>query len=84
MTLSRSVVLVLPILQVLCRVLTRGSPKRLKEIIKTAWDNGINMIDCAESYSGGENEISVYVSSSFWTRSLRVVADTGSPRSAGG
>ncbi|KAM5537251.1 hypothetical protein V8D89_009184 [Ganoderma adspersum] len=35
----------------------QGDP--VKEIIKTAWDNGINMIDCAESYSGGENEISV-------------------------
>ncbi len=82
MILSRSVVL--PILEALRRVLTRGSPNRLQEIIKTAWDNGINMIDCAESYSGGENEVAVYVNTLFWTRSLCLAADTVSTRSAGG
>ncbi|KAH9945083.1 Aldo/keto reductase [Epithele typhae] len=29
----------------------------VKDIMKTAWDNGINMFDCAESYAGGQSEI---------------------------
>ncbi|KAI0649001.1 Aldo/keto reductase [Trametes meyenii] len=35
----------------------KGDP--VKHIIKTAWDNGINMFDCAESYSGGQSEIEI-------------------------
>ncbi|RPD60204.1 Aldo/keto reductase [Lentinus tigrinus ALCF2SS1-6] len=33
----------------------KGDP--VKEIIKTAWDNGINMFDTAESYANGQSEI---------------------------
>ena len=29
--------------------------------MKIAWDNGINMFDCAESYAGGQSEIEMYV-----------------------
>ncbi|OSC96888.1 Aldo/keto reductase [Trametes coccinea BRFM310] len=35
----------------------KGDP--VKDIIKTAWDNGINMFDCAESYAGGQSEIEI-------------------------
>ncbi|KAI0707250.1 Aldo/keto reductase [Earliella scabrosa] len=35
----------------------KGDP--VKQIIKTAWDNGINMFDCAESYAGGQSEIEI-------------------------
>ncbi|KAI0787553.1 Aldo/keto reductase [Fomes fomentarius] len=35
----------------------KGDP--VKEIIKTAWDNGINMIDTAEAYAKGQCEIEV-------------------------
>ena len=34
---------------------------RLQEIMKTAWDNGINMFDCAESYAGGQSEVEMCV-----------------------
>ncbi len=33
----------------------------MQEIIKTAWDNGINLIDTAEAYAKGQCEIEVYV-----------------------
>ncbi|KAI0342650.1 Aldo/keto reductase [Trametopsis cervina] len=33
----------------------KGDP--VKEIIKTAFENGINMFDCAETYASGESEI---------------------------
>lgn len=81
MILSRSACL---LILVSCRVLTRGWLERLQEIVQTAWDNGINMLDCAESYSGGENEIAMYVNTPFWIRSVRLMAGTGSPRSAAG
>ncbi|KAI0749666.1 Aldo/keto reductase [Daedaleopsis nitida] len=33
----------------------KGDP--VKDIIKTAWDNGINMFDTAEAYAAGQSEI---------------------------
>ncbi|KAH9902666.1 Aldo/keto reductase [Cubamyces lactineus] len=35
----------------------KGDP--VKDIIKTAWDNGINTFDCAESYAAGQSEIEI-------------------------
>ncbi|KAG5644968.1 hypothetical protein DXG03_007340 [Asterophora parasitica] len=36
-----------------------GDP--VKEIVKTAFDNGINMFDTAEEYSGGKSELEMCV-----------------------
>lgn len=35
--------------------------RAIQDIIKTAWDNGINMFDTAEAYAAGQSEIEMYV-----------------------
>ncbi|KAK0475400.1 NADP-dependent oxidoreductase domain-containing protein [Armillaria novae-zelandiae] len=40
----------------------KGDP--VKDIIKTAFDNGINMIDTAEAYAKGQSEVEMHVLSS--------------------
>ena len=37
----------------------KGDP--VKEIVKVAYENGINMFDTAEGYNKGESEIAMYV-----------------------
>lgn len=36
----------------------------VKDLIKTAWDNGINFFDNAEIYSNGQSEVGLRVASS--------------------
>jgi aryl-alcohol dehydrogenase-like predicted oxidoreductase len=36
---------------------TKNSPWTWQEIIKTAWEQGINFFDTAEAYSQGKSEI---------------------------
>ena len=35
--------------------------RAIQDIIKTAWDNGINMFDTAEAYAAGQSEIEMCV-----------------------
>lgn len=43
-----------------CPILIRHSFDRVQDIIRTAFDAGINMFDTAEAYAGGKSEIEMY------------------------
>ncbi|CAE6440481.1 unnamed protein product [Rhizoctonia solani] len=55
----------------------KGDP--VKEIVKLAFDNGINMIDLAESYSKGESEREVFLNSN-WLDTPALIYDSDSGR----
>ncbi|CAE6454803.1 unnamed protein product [Rhizoctonia solani] len=55
----------------------KGDP--VKEIVKLAFDHGINMIDLAESYSKGESEREVFVNSN-WLDTPALIYDSDSGR----
>lgn len=57
-----------------CLFLSSSLVHSFQDIISTAFENGINMIDTAENYAGGESEKQMYVvSSRFGQLSTRLI-----------
>ena len=57
----------------LCPLMSTATHGYVQDIIKTAWDNGINTFDCAESYAAGQSEIEMYVVRTVYIRDWRLI-----------